>query len=476
MISYVTAARVARNTGWSFVAQLLSRIAQVLLFLLLSRMAGANAAGVFTIGITYLTIAGRIASWGLDQILIRDIAQEPQQTGLYVSNFLLLRTLLAVCVLFLSLLFLRWGPYPQPVANLIFIVILNVLPEGILTLCQALFTAYESMEPVAILGALVGVLKIVLGWWMLYIGYGIDGVAWTFLLSNILVMIVAVLWVAKRYSIRWCAPNWQFCWQQMRVSAPFVLIAGAYILDNQADTLVLSWLFSPAEVGIYGAASTMIVGLGLLPQAFRDAILPAMSRAYRTDMNVLRTLYQQSMKYMLVLAFPISAGLAILAQPILKFLFGNQFIPATGALQILSIALCLQFILILHNRLLVVANQQRLLSFILFWGVVANVVVNSTLSPYIGINGAAIGRVVSALLVFGLTYWRIFRSVYTMQIGTLWMRPLLSALMMVLALWFMNEWNLWARIISGTLIYGCSVMLLGVFSFREVSSWRAIIR
>jgi len=142
----------------------------------------------------------------------------------------------------------------------------------------------------------------------------------------------------------------------------------------------------------------------------------------------------------------------------------------------LSIAAGMQFVMILQNRLLVIANQQRLLSVYILLGFIINVLGNFLFVPYLGIGGAAIARVCSNLFVYALSYRLINRVVHPFHLGTIWVRPLIAVIVMAGVVWLASGWMVIVRMILGTVAYGVVLLALGTFSREELLAWSHILR
>jgi len=467
--------RLAQNTVWSFIAGLLARTANVVLFIIVSRLAGPGEAGILTIGFSYLAITGRFAAWGLDQILIRDVAKDTSQSGRYFVNFGLLRLMLASLSAVGIGALVSFGAYPAADTYAIWLLLFNVWPEGILNLSQAVFIAHERLSFVALFGAIVGGGKLAFGVLALLWGFGITGVLWAMLLANILAALVSIVVASRILGLQRESFDQYFCMQQLAKAAPFVLIAGSYILDNQADTVLLSFQMPKDALGWYGASTAILVGVSLLPQAYRDAVFPTLSRAFASGFTTLDYMYRRSMKYMLIAAVPITLGLMLLAEPVLVLIYGERFAAAAPSLQVLSIAVGIQFVMVLQNRLLVIANQQRLLSIYILLGLIINALGNLLVVPYMGIAGAATARVCSNILVYTLSYRLINRVVHPFRMGTIWIRPLLAAVVMMATLWYLSDWMVIPRIVLGAVIYIILLLLLRTFSREEIAAWSHIL-
>ena len=470
-------ARLVHNTGFSLGANILARLAHVILFVIISRLSGPAEAGILTIGLTYLAITGRLATWGLDQILVRDVAQDLSLSSKYFANFVLIRIgLTLVVAILLAGGFLFFEPYQPESRWLIYLITLNILPEGVINLSQAVFMAYERLEFMTLSGVLIGVLKLLFGGLALISGFGIVGVVGGLLLANILAMLLTLIFTYHSFlSWQW-ELDVEFCRSQIKIAAPFVIIAGAYMIDNQMDVLLLSWQAEERQVGLYGAAVTMVVGIAFLPQAYRDAVFPRLAGAFAQGQAALQHLYRQSYKYLTLIALPTTLGLIFLARPILMTIFGSEFVPAVAALQILAVSVGLLFLGILHNRLLIIANQQKKIAYFLAVGLLLNLGLNLTLVPSWGISGAAMARLASNLLVFGLTYYAVFKQIYAFDAKSLWLRPIISSIFMIIVLLLGEGQPLWLQILSGAATYSLGLLLLKTFSSNEINFWLHILK
>jgi len=161
-----SAKTLAKNTGFSLAADLFNRASNTLLFVLVSRFLGLEVAGVMTLAMTYTFIANPLSFWGLDQLLIREVARAPGSVRRFTVNFIWLRVVLSLISIGLLRLILQFiVPYPAETTRIIFLMALSIFSENISNICQAVFMAHERMECLASVGLLMGVTKLGEGQW-----------------------------------------------------------------------------------------------------------------------------------------------------------------------------------------------------------------------------------------------------------------------------------------------------------------------
>ncbi|NOX71548.1 MAG: flippase [Candidatus Micrarchaeota archaeon] len=116
------------------------------------------------------------------------------------------------------------------------------------------------------------------------------------------------------------------------VSYTTVLVV-SYAIYTLIDTIMVGALMPMEYVGYYRAAGAIVTTLvGVI--SINQVILPVMSKA--TNINALKRMYQETFRYLSILAFPMAFGLIAVAEPAIKIIFTPDYLPAVIPLIILS--------------------------------------------------------------------------------------------------------------------------------------------
>lgn len=465
-----------RNTFFGVIASLLYRIANTLLFIYVVQSIGVNAAGVFALAVSYFFLSSRFALWGLDHILTREVAKDRDKASLYLSNFLFLRFVSAIISIVLLFAVIQLAPYSSETRLVIGIMLLSVLPENINNLCWAGYAAFEEYQFTSIGTLLGGMVKVGLGFLMIWLGYGLVTVALVYVIGNLFTMIVNLIIVKRRYIYRWHRVDITFIRHQVPIAVPFIVIGFFFILDNRLDNVILSILNDEREVGLYAAATAVFVALGVIAEGYRIAILPIMVRYHRDRPESMGWLYHQSIKYLIIVAIPLAATTILLAEDVIRIVY-RQYLPsAVPALQIVSLALVFFFVNMANNRLLVTYNQQGTIARIVVVAAVLNIIVNLILARSLGAVGAASARFLSIATIFILTTLSVRSIIPGLNYFKYAWRPLIAAGLMSLVIWQMESLSLWIQILTGSLVYGLSLLALGAVTPSERDSIHAFVR
>ena len=456
-----------RNSLFSIVTNIVNRLGNAVLFIFILQVLGVEQAGIYTLGISYFFIGSRFSFWGLDHLLTREVAQARDQAARFLSNFVFVRLVLSTAVIFVFVLIVQATSYQPETKRVIIFLLLSIWPENINNLCWAGFAAFEEFHFTTISVFFGSLFQIGLGLYLLWQGYGLVAMALVFFINNCVAMLVNLFILHKRYVKRWLRPQRKFIQKQLRVGLPFVFISVFFILDNRLDNIVLSFLSTEEAIGLYGAATAVIVALGMIPQGYRIAILPVMSRYRQENPVQLTTLYQQSYKYMLILGLPLALATVLLAEDLIRLLYRSDLPAAIPTLQIMSIGVGLVFLNVLNARLLIVYNRQDLIARYLVVTTVLNVFINLLLAPQWGAIGAGIARVVSIITLFVLYSWGTRAYVSHFTGWPLVWRPLVSTAVMGIVIWQIAAWGFWWQFVLGSLVYGVMLLVTGTLTAVE---------
>lgn len=438
------------------------RLSTTLLFILLSRREGAAESGMFSLAMTFVLLFSQIAYWGMDQILTREVSRNHALAPQYLGNFILIRLLLSLLLFGAMVVLVLAGlKYPPYQAAVVLTAGITIIFDSVNNLCHALYAAFEMIRYQAAIRFLVGGLQIGFGILMLWLGGGAWSLALVVTGANFIALIANLVIVYGRFP----HPLWRIQWQawipQLRGMFPFVLIGVFNTIEYQVDTLLLEQSQGTAAVGIYNAATAILYGLLLLPQAYRTAVFPVLSRLYLTHNARFVWVYQKSFKYLLMISLPLALAIGLAAQPLMQLLYTSDFDAAAPVLQVLLIAFVVNMINVPGARALIVANFQRWVAPLQGVTMALNIGLNLLLIPRLGVMGAAWARVGSAVVYFVVTFALTYSHVVRCRLTSgLWQIGLASA-GLVAATLIVNSLGWWWGLaaLAGVAAYGGIVLL-----------------
>lgn len=363
------AIRLMRNSALSLITTTISKAINTLAFILIARNLGSDLSGVFSLGTTYLAIFIAF-NWGIDELLVRQVARDRSQSGPFFFTALTASIFLtSIAYGLFYLLVSKLMPYPPSTYIPLLIMGLSFIPDSLGNVAQALLAAHERFDVPLYASMLSSLIKTGGTLWALYggatVGRLLLGTNQT--IANPVLVQIGFFWLigaclgalislfaAGHFvgGLRLGRSLDRSLWSEnLHMVLPFMAMGFLITLEFQTDVIILSAVRDEHEVGIYGAVTTIIFGLTMLSQAFRAAVYPLMARYQKDRPDRLEHIYDQSIFYLGALAIPMAAGLTLLAPQLIVFLYKSAFREAILPLQIIAWLLIFNFLNVLTRAL-----------------------------------------------------------------------------------------------------------------------------
>jgi O-antigen/teichoic acid export membrane protein len=197
--------------------------------------------------------------------------------------------------------------------------------------------AFDTLAGINLLGIAVNFVVVVGLTWL---GYGVMSLAWATLAAS--VVRVATVWIVHpcftifRISLRgWKAP---FEFGIVNTATAILNIACEYL-----PQLIIGRSLGLAAVGLFGRATSLCqLPDRLVISALNPVLLPALSRQTQAGVH-LKPSYLLALSHMSALQWPILLCLALLAEPAVLILYGEQWKEVAPLVRIMALAALVMF-------------------------------------------------------------------------------------------------------------------------------------
>jgi O-antigen/teichoic acid export membrane protein len=481
-----TARRVAKNSLAPLVLNLFNRAIDFAFAAFMLRVLGPDDAGKYYYAVVIFGWFDIVTNYGLNALLIRDVARDREHANRYLSNTTLLRLVLGAAALpVLALFIFARQVLPAVVlpfglgaiqpdrlsADTIWAIVLLVvadLPGTVAAGLSALFTAYEKAEYPAAVATLTTLVKVSLGTIALVLGLGFVGLAGTSLIVNLatLAVLSALAWrllLHPRFEI-----DLGFQRHAVRESFPLMLNNLLATLFFKVDVTLLEPIRGNTQVGWYSAGYKFVDAFNLVPSLFTFALFPVMSRQAHEDKPALNRSYTLAIKLLVLVALPLALAVTAAAPLLVGVLGGSAYLPyGAVALAILMWSIPFGWINSVTNYVLIALGQQRGLSWAFAVSLVFNVVMNLLFLPRFGFQAAAVITIASELFEGALFYRYLRRSLgarpWPLALWRLWVAGGAMGLLALL-LWPVNPY---LAALAGLLVYGVGLRVMRPFTRDE---------
>lgn len=303
------------------------------------------------------------------------------------------------------------------------------------------------------------------------LGYGLLGAVLAFLLIRIIIFLMVLFYVIKKYGIK--LPDFSLLKLYMRFGLPTVISSISYGAVTSADRYVIGFFLGILFVGYYAPAYSlgMLLLFFILPiVSILSIVLPKFFD--ENDLDTVKNYLSYSLKYFLLIMIPAVFGLSVLARQLL-IIFSTKEIAANAhaVVPFIAASMLLYGVTMFFFIILNLAKKTKIIAMI--WTVTAllNIVLNLVFTPIFGIMSAAIITLISYIFAFMLM-WRLSSKVLQFNIDWLFIvKSVITSVLMVLVITWFNPMNLpgiMVSIILGVIIYGLLIFLFGGIDKKEI--------
>ncbi len=398
---------ILKNTVWLTSAEMGSRILRGILSIIAARYLGAEGLGIFSYA---LALGGFITFFddvGIGTYVTRSLARNDNNQQTVFATGFIIKTVLGICAL---LLFIMIGPIVSSIpeaAVLIPAVALLIFFDHMRSFFFTVTRAQERMYIDASIQIGTNILIAGLGLGAILINPSPLMLALGYLIGSLLGTIASVVaaWAYIKNSL--ASFSYPVFKEIIHAAIPFTIITVSNVLIFNTDSLFLGHYGSSTDVGLYGAASRVIMMFYVISSLFAVATFPNLVQKIKDGAPIGDAL-KKSLLVLGMVALPLILIMILGRVPIVTLLYGASFIGAAPILAILSLSYLPVFALNVLNNAILAKNIQSKFIGANVAGVLVNIGLDYLLIPhYLGI-GAAIASVaglgticlVTALILF----------------------------------------------------------------------------
>jgi O-antigen/teichoic acid export membrane protein len=460
--------RALRNTVIVLAAKVVARLVALVTVLAMLRYLSPAPYGAFATLVNYTSIVSVVLDLGFNVLFVREGARHPNEIQRYLRNVMSLRLLMAV----VSLVLLAAALSANRLEDLLLPGFLLMVLTSYSTLLRNGLYAVQKLGFEALAVVLESIVLLALVLFGIKTGRGLSYFVWAYAAQYAFsCAYFAVVLAAKRIAVI----GWQFelsfvrewFWKGMPFAFTFVLTILYFRIDQP-----LVYAFRPhIEAGLYGAAYKPFEALLFIPMTFLSVVFPVLSVYHRERQSEFLDAVNRFFKALLLIGWPMSVGIFVLAHPLNHLLFGKEYDLSEPALRILSLSLGIAFVNNAFIGALSAADRQSSFTWAAGWSLFANLALNLALIPTFGYVGASWATVMTEI-VLGFVAWTLTaRHIGRVPVVRLSWRVVLAGLIMGVAVFPLRDMGGLAiaiPIVVGVAVYTAGVLLLRALTRDEI--------
>lgn len=459
---------------WVSAAQVFNNVLRIISTIILARLLSPDDFGLMGMAVVVTSFLSIFGNLGFSAAVIqRQTLTHNALSSIYWLN-VSLGIVLAGLVL-LSAPFVADFYQESRIIPLLTTLGLAFILTSLGSLHRALFQKALLFSKISLIEMVASLIGILLGICAAVLGAGV----WSLVINTLTISAVSTLLVILASSWR---PAFVFVWADVRPMFNFSLSLTGFSIVNyfarSADDILVGRYLGAQALGHYGFAyNVMLYPLQNISQVISKVMFPVLSQI-QDDHTRIRDLYVNASATIAMVTFPMMAGIAIVADPIIPIVLGVKWEPVALLLVILAPVGALQSIGTLVGQIYLAKGRTDIM---LYWGLFAAVVVVGAfvIGLHWGIVGVAACYALASALLFLPSLWIAFRLIElpVTRVLVAMVRPAAASLLMLgilllAKLWWPNAWSqigLLATLIpTGILIYGALIYWLERDRVREL--------
>jgi O-antigen/teichoic acid export membrane protein len=383
---------IVKNIGGQSAGKLALTVARFVIAAIIVKVAGKESFGEYALVLSFLLIGEWLADFGLTDICVRAICQDPGSESEHLGALGLAKLVqgLGACVV-IALAVVAIG-YPTRILEAVGVGSIGMLCYAAAQVYRAGFKVRMQMER-DVAAELLGVLVMVpLTYAACVRGLGLPWLIGCHAVSRFVFLMSLALFSKVRARHLWSLRASAEARAAFLVAAPLGISGLCAAVYDQLDPILLHRLSGPGEVAHYSGAMRFVWPVTVIVQAICGSVFPVLSASWQKDSARFRLVFQRCMDLSVFVAAGAVATVYCGSEALVG-LFGKEMAESAEVLRILVLAI---FARAINNALVVsfiVAGGVKFAFFVSVASLVAKFIVLIIVIPRHGSIGAAYGDV-----------------------------------------------------------------------------------
>jgi O-antigen/teichoic acid export membrane protein len=383
------------NTSWLLGERVLRMVVSLFVGIYVARYLGPERFGLLSYTLSFVWLFSSLASFGLDEILVRELVKSPEQRNNLLGTVFWLKVCGTIVMGTTIALVLKYTVEDQQTYWMIALITFGFLFQATNVVdfyFQSQVQSKFAVRAQAIQLILTSLFKIYLVWNQAELIW----FAFALMLDQAVVAVLFLL--VYHWKIGWF-PFFSFRWKQakklMRDAWPLIFAGMVVSVYMKIDQVMLKEMLDVKAVGVYAAAVKLCEAWYFLPTALIASLFPAVIEAKIKSKTLYDKRVQNLYDLMVWSSLAVALPTTLLADWVILILYGTDFQEAADVLRIYIWAGVFVTLGIASSKWLIAENLQRYLFLRTILGALLNVGFNLWLIPIYGIKGAAIATLVA---------------------------------------------------------------------------------
>ncbi len=370
---------------------------------LIARTLGPEGRGLYALAATVGALGMQFGNLGLHASNTYHVARDRSLLAPLLGNSLLLSFVFGGAGAGLAWIVFSVWPHSAPVHGLLLGLALVWIPFGLaFMLLQNLLLGIQEVRAFNKIELASRILALVFVGCVAVSGFATVENIFAASLVAMFASFLGCLWQLRARIERSLRPSFLLLKANLGYGIKLYLGAFFAFLMLRVDLLMIRYLLGTTETGYYSIAANMADLIYLLPAVVGSILFPKLSAL--ADVQAKWQMTRKAALGVGLLVCPLVVLLMLLAQPLIRILYGAAFLPSVGPFLILSVAMIFYAVNNMFANYLASIGSPWFSVYIWIIGAALNVLLNALTIPRLGIRGAALSSLISYGVVLLLCY------------------------------------------------------------------------
>ena len=401
-----------------FGSQLISVLSGAILTVVLANTLSTDKYGLLFLSFSIFGVVKLFSRFGIDRATARYITKYKEKKTSQIPHILKFGFLLNIvsislsCIVLLVFHLAIVDLLSEPrLSTFLLFGILFIFFSTLAKFTRSSFQGFEDIKAAALVRVIDRVVRLLVVIFLVILGYGALGALFGYIFASALTAITGLIYVYKKYYFTpeiAALPDLRK--KIAKYTLPLTATSSANIIDKRVDTILVGFFLDPTAVAFYTLGKQVVSFIEAPMSALGFTLSPTFeAEKAKGNLKTAARIYEQALVSGLQFYIPAAAGLALIAEPMVRLVFGGKYSGAVPVIQIMGVYAIALSVAILTSNSLDFLGRARARAKLKISTSILNAILNILLIPSFGVEGAAIATV--------LTFWLFAAgTVYVMSL------------------------------------------------------------
>lgn len=405
------------NISWIFLDKVLRAAVGLFVGAWIARYLGPSQFGELAYCIAFIALFQSIANFGLDNIVVREIANNPNRSSVILGTTFRIRLLLGALCWSVAIMF--YGVFNGFELNgllLIALIGMGMVFKSSDTV-DLWFQGNSQSKRTVIAKTFALMISAFINVVLILIEAPLLGFALVILIESAL----CALALYFSYKNNPCMGIWRASFDEAkrlaRESWAFMVASLAIIIYMRIDQLMIKYMLGDYELGIYAVVIPISNIWNMIPVAIATSIAPFMARKKSEGSHVFDGALLKIFRGFWLISSLIALVTIVISEVLITVIYGEAYLGAIPVLRIYALTCIPVFLGVAQVIWLLNERKANYLVLQTVVGAIFSVLANYYVLPIWGIEGAAVTAVMSQFLSTVLLNYFLERKLFWMELG-----------------------------------------------------------